>query len=124
MSSDLMNTQKKISDFIDKVTNKKVDIIVATQIMAKGYDFPNISLVGIVDADAGLFGGDLRAIEKTFNLLQQVSGRAGRKNKTGKVMIQTYFPNQSVIKAIEKRDRLSFIAVSTSFDPFAPFTQA
>ena len=109
MSSDLMNTQKKIEDFIDKVTNKKVDIIVATQIMAKGYDFPNISLVGIVDADAGLFGGDLRAIEKTFNLLQQVSGRAGRKNKTGKVMIQTYFPNQSVIKAIEKRDRLSFI---------------
>ena len=78
MSSDSANTPKKIKTIIDQFTNKKIDILVATQIMAKGYDFPNLSFVGVVDADAGLFGGDMRAIEKTFNLLQQVSGRAGR----------------------------------------------
>ncbi len=109
MSSDLMNTPKKIKDFIDNFSNKKIDIIVATQIMAKGYDFPNLSFVGVVDADAGLFGGDMRAIEKTFNLLQQVSGRAGRSKQFGKAMVQTYYPNQEIIKAIEKRDRTNFV---------------
>ena len=85
MSSDNVNTPNKIKKFITDINNKDIDIIVATQIMAKGYDFPNLSLVGIVDADAGLFGGDPRAIEKTFNLLQQVGGRAGRGKKIGKV---------------------------------------
>ena len=109
MSSDNVNTHNKIKKFIDDIQNKKIDIIVATQIMAKGYDFPNLSLVGIVDADAGLFGGDPRAIEKTFNLLQQVGGRAGRGRKLGKVLLQTYFPDQQIIKSIQLRERESFI---------------
>ena len=91
------------------ITKNKIDILVATQIMAKGYDFPNLSLVGVIDADAGLFGGDMRAIEKTFNLLQQVGGRAGRSQQKGKVMIQTYYPQQPVIQALKNRDRKSFI---------------
>ena len=109
MSSDLINSPKKIKELIDKFYNKKIDIIVATQIMAKGYDFPNLSLVGVIDADAGLFGGDMRAIEKTYNMLQQVSGRAGRSQQTGKVIIQTYYPEQPIIQSLQKRDRTSFI---------------
>ncbi len=109
MSSDNVNTPNKIKKFIDDINNKKIDIIVATQIMAKGYDFPNLSLVGIIDADAGLFGGDPRAIEKTFNLLQQVGGRAGRGKKLGKVLLQTYFPEQQIIKSIQLREREKFI---------------
>ncbi|MDC2979294.1 primosomal protein N' [Pelagibacteraceae bacterium] len=109
MSSDNVNSPKKIKKFINDIENKKIDIIVATQIMAKGYDFPNLSLVAIVDADAGLFGGDPRAVEKTFNLLQQVGGRAGRGKKIGKVLLQTYFPDQQIIKSIQNRERNSFI---------------
>ena len=109
MSSDIVNSPKKIKDLITKFSNKEIDIIVATQIMAKGYDFPNLSLVGVIDADAGLFGGDMRAIEKTYNMLQQVSGRAGRSKKSGKVIIQTYYPEQPIIQSLQKRDRTSFI---------------
>ncbi len=109
MSSDNVNTPNKIKKFITDINNKDIDIIVATQIMAKGYDFPNLSLVGIIDADAGLFGGDPRAIEKTFNLLQQVGGRAGRGKKIGKVFLQTYFPDQEIIKSIQLREREAFI---------------
>ena len=69
--------------------------------MAKGYHFPNLSFVGVIDADTGLLGGDLRAIEKTYNLLQQVSGRAGRTKKKGKVYIQTYFPQQPAIQSLK-----------------------
>ena len=109
MSSDLINSPKKIKELIDKFSNKEIDIIVATQIMAKGYDFPNLSLVGVIDADAGLFGGDMRAIEKTYNMLQQVSGRAGRSQQTGNVIIQTYYPEQPIIQSLQQRDRTSFI---------------
>ena len=109
MSSDSANTPNKIKSIINKFTKNKIDILVATQIMAKGYDFPNLSFVGVIDADAGLFGGDMRAIEKTFNLLQQVGGRAGRSQQKGKVMIQTYYSQQPVIQALKNRDRKSFI---------------
>ena len=68
MSSDNANTPNKIKKIIHDFENKKIDILVATQIMAKGYDFPNLSFVGVIDADSGLLGGDMRAIEKTYNL--------------------------------------------------------
>ncbi len=109
MSSDIINSPKKIKDLIYSFSNKEIDIIVATQIMAKGYDFPNLSLVGVIDADAGLFGSDMRAIEKTYNLLQQVSGRAGRSKKPGKVIIQTYYTEQPIIQSLKNRDRPSFV---------------
>ena len=109
MSSDSTNTTNKIKKIIDDFENKKIDILVATQIMAKGYDFPNLSFVGVIDADTGLLGGDMRAIEKTYNLLQQVSGRAGRSQQQGKVFIQTYYPHQPVIQSLQKRDRKKFV---------------
>ena len=109
MSSDNANTPAKIKKIIDDFTSKKIDILIATQIMSKGYDFPNLSLVGVIDADSGLMGGDIRAIERTYNLLQQVSGRAGRSQQPGKVLIQTYYPDQPVIQSLKKRSRQSFI---------------
>ena len=112
MSSDNANTPNKIKKIIDDFESKKIDILVATQIMAKGYDFPNLSFVGVIDADTGLLGGDMRAIEKTYNLLQQVSGRAGRSQQQGKVFIQTYYPNQPVIQSLKKRDRKKFVEQS------------
>ena len=112
MSSDNANTPKKIKTIIDDFRNKKTGILVATQIMAKGYHFPNLSFVGVIDADTGLVGGDMRAIERTYNLLQQVSGRAGRSNQMGRVFIQTYFPKQPVIQSLQKRDRKTFVQQS------------
>jgi len=112
MSSDNANTPNKIKAIIDDFEKKKIDILVATQIMAKGYDFPNLSFVGVIDADTGLLGGDMRAIERTYNLLQQVSGRAGRSKQRGKVFIQTYFPEQPVIKSLQRRDRKTFVEQS------------
>ena len=112
MSSDNANTPRKIKTIIDDFKNKKTDILVATQIMAKGYHFPNLSFVGVIDADTGLLGGDMRAIERTYNLLQQVSGRAGRSNQMGRVFIQTYFPKQPVIQSLQKRDRQTFVQQS------------
>jgi len=109
MSSDNANTPNKIKKIIDDFENQKIDILVATQIMAKGYDFPNLSFVGVIDADTGLLGGDMRAIERTYNLLQQVSGRAGRSKQQGKVFIQTYYPKQPVIQSLQKRDRKKFV---------------
>ena len=78
MSSDIANTPNKLKKIIDDFEKNKINILVATQMMAKGYHFENLSFVGVIDADAGLMGGDIRAMEKTYNLLQQVSGRAGR----------------------------------------------
>lgn len=109
MSSDNANTPNKIRSIIEDFKNKKIDILVATQIMTKGYHFPNLSIVGVIDADSGLMGGDLRATERTYNLLQQVSGRAGRSNKVGKVFIQTYYPDNPVMKSFIAGDRNSFI---------------
>jgi len=109
MSSDSANTPKKIKKIINDFENKEIDILVATQIMAKGYHFPNLSFVGVIDADTGLLGGDMRAIERTFNLLQQVSGRAGRSKQMGSVFLQTYFPKQPVIQSLQQRDRKTFV---------------
>ena len=112
MSSDNANTPKKIKKIVDDFSFNIINILVATQIMAKGYHFPNLSLVGIIDADAGLMGGDIKATERTYNLLQQVSGRAGRSKQSGKVLIQTYFPNQPVIQSLKNRDRKKFVEQS------------
>ena len=70
----------------------EIDIVVGTQLVTKGYHFPNLTLVGVVDADLGLDGGDLRAAERTFQQITQVAGRAGRGEKPGHVFIQTHEP--------------------------------
>ncbi|MBI29219.1 MAG: Primosomal protein N' [Alphaproteobacteria bacterium MarineAlpha5_Bin11] len=109
ISSDNMNTENKIKKLINRMESREIDILVGTQIVAKSYHFPSLSFVGIIDADAGLVGGDLRAPENTYNLMQQVSGRAGRSTKIGKVCIQTYFNQNPLIKSLQNRSREFFL---------------
>ena len=85
------------------------DLLIGTQIVAKGHHFPMLTLVGAVDADLGLVGGDLRAAERTYQLLHQVGGRAGRAARKGRVLIQTHMPEQPVIKALASGDRDRFL---------------
>lgn len=92
------------------VAAREVDIIIGTQIVAKGHHFPWLTLVGVVDADLGLENGDLRAAERTFQLLQQVAGRAGREARKGRVYLQTYMPDHSVMRALIAGDRDAFLA--------------
>lgn len=110
LASDVVTSPNMIRDAIHKIERQEVDIIVGTQIVAKGHHFPALTLVGVIDADLGLAGGDLRAGERTFQLLHQVSGRAGRGEKPGRVYIQTYMPEQSVIRALAANDRDAFLA--------------
>jgi len=95
------------SSVIEKILNKEVEIIIGTQILSKGHHFPSLDLVGVIDADIGLFGADLRASERTFQLLTQVSGRAGRESE-GEVVIQTYYSDNPILNAIKIGDREAF----------------
>ena len=92
------------------MTEGEIDVMVATQAAAKGHDFPNLTLVGVVDADLGLRGGDLRAAERTYQLLTQAGGRAGRRGRPGRALIQTYAPDQAVMQALMAQDRDAFVA--------------
>ena len=106
-SSDTMQ-RSSVREMIEAVERGDVDILVGTQILAKGYHFPNLTLVGVVDADLSLYGGDVRAGEKTFQLLHQVSGRAGRGEVLGEVMLQTHEPDHPVMQALISDDRDAF----------------
>ena len=86
-SSDTITTPGSAESFVRSVVDGEVDIIIGTQMAAKGHHFPNLTLVGIVDADLGLAGGDLRAAERSFQMLAQVAGRAGRASRPGVAMI-------------------------------------
>jgi primosomal protein N' (replication factor Y) len=110
MSSDLLQNPQAIGKILDDVQNRKIDILVGTQIMAKGYHFPEMTLVGIVDADLGLSGGDPRAAERSFQLLQQVAGRTGRASKPGRAYMQTFQPEHPVMQALATGRRADFIA--------------
>jgi primosomal protein N' (replication factor Y) (superfamily II helicase) len=105
MTSDTVNTPKKSADIIEKITKNEINIIIGTQLVAKGHHFPNLTLVGILDADAGLFGGDIRAAERTYQLLTQVSGRAGREKDRGLVMLQTYTSDNLILQAIKNGNK-------------------
>ena len=109
VTSDTVNSAKAFDELCTNLENGDIDILIGTQMLAKGHNFPNLTLVGIIDADFGLVGGDLRASERTFQLLQQVSGRAGRHSKKGKALIQTYSPQNSVIQALLTGDRPLFM---------------
>lgn len=109
LSSDTTSSLAEMSEVIQKIENKEVDILIGTQMIAKGHHFPLLTLVGIVDADLGLMGSDLRASEETFQLLSQVSGRAGRGDKKGKVYVQTLYPDNAVLKALVDNDRSRFL---------------
>lgn len=110
VTSDTLNTPEKISEFVAAAEGRLVDVIIGTQLVTKGYHFPQLTLVGVVDADLGLEGGDLRAAERTFQQIVQVAGRAGRGDKAGEVLIQTRHPEAAVIAALVAGDRDSFYA--------------
>jgi primosomal protein N' (replication factor Y) len=113
VTSDTLNTPDKIAEFVAAAEGKLIDVIVGTQLVTKGYHFPDLTLVGVVDADLGLEGGDLRAAERTYQQVAQVAGRAGRGEKPGEVLIQTRHPEAAVIAALAAGDRDAFYAAET-----------
>jgi primosomal protein N' (replication factor Y) (superfamily II helicase) len=109
MVSDLLPGPHAAAELARAMTQRRYDVLIGTQIVAKGHHFPMLTLVGVVDADLGLAGGDLRAAERTYQLLHQVGGRAGRAEHKGRVLIQTYMPDQPVMKALAAGDRDRFL---------------
>ena len=110
VSSDIITSRMALERLVGKMESGEIDIVIGTQILAKGHHFPNLTLVGVVDADMGLFGTDFRAAEHTFQQLFQVAGRAGRGEFPGRVLMQTYQPEHPVLTAICAGDRDSFMA--------------
>ncbi len=111
LASDLVTSPKMVAEAVHNIEDHSVDVIIGTQIIAKGNHFPDLTFVGVVDADLGMEGGDLRAGERTFQLLHQVAGRAGRAKKEGRVYVQTYMPDQAVIKALAANNRDQFLDI-------------
>jgi primosomal protein N' (replication factor Y) len=109
MVSDLLPGPRAAADLAQAMLEHRYDVLIGTQIVAKGHHFPMLTLVGVVDADLGLVGGDLRAGERTYQLLHQVAGRAGRAERPGRVLIQTYMPEQPVMCALAAGDRDRFL---------------
>ena len=110
LSSDLVATVDRLREELDDVAQGKFDIVIGTQLVAKGHHFPKLNLVGVIDADLGLANGDPRAAERTFQLLHQVVGRAGRDAGIGHGYLQTHQPEHPVIRALIAQDRDAFYA--------------
>jgi primosomal protein N' (replication factor Y) len=108
VTKDTMQKTEQAREILQSIEERKVDIIVGTQIITKGYHFPGLHLVGVIDGDFGLSGGDLKASERTYQLLNQVSGRAGRVKEKGVVYIQTYHPNSIILQAIKENNEQKF----------------
>lgn len=106
--SDAVSTPKQLAALVHAVEEREVDIIVGTQMVTKGHHFPHLTCVGVIDADMGLAHGDVRAAERTFQLLTQVAGRAGRGDATGMVWVQSHDPGQPLFKALVAHDRDGF----------------
>jgi primosomal protein N' (replication factor Y) len=109
MVSDALSGPQAAAELAEAMAAHRYDVLIGTQIVAKGHHFPMLTLVGVVDADLGLAGGDLRAAERTFQLLHQVAGRAGREDRPGRVLLQTYMPEQPVMQALAAGDRDRFL---------------
>jgi primosomal protein N' (replication factor Y) len=124
LSSDLVESVERLREELDDVAQGRFDIVIGTQLVAKGHHFPKLNLVGIIDADLGLANGDPRAAERTFQLLHQVVGRAGREAGQGVGFIQTHQPEHPVMRALISGDREAFYAreieerAATGYPPF------
>jgi primosomal protein N' (replication factor Y) len=112
-TSDTLNSPERAAEFIAAAENAAIDIIIGTQLVTKGFHFPELTLVGVIDADLGLEGGDLRAAERTYQQVAQVAGRAGRGAKPGEVLIQTRHPQAPVIAALSDGNRDAFYEAET-----------
>lgn len=108
MDSDSMSKKDSHENILQAFKNKEIDILIGTQMIAKGHDFPNVSLIGVISADTALHLADFRAAERTFDLLTQVAGRAGRGDIPGKVIIQTYVPHHYSIQSAKDHDYHEF----------------
>ncbi|MTJ82125.1 MAG: primosomal protein N' [Telmatospirillum sp.] len=113
MASDTLSGPKAAEELIARMAAREIDLLIGTQVVAKGHHFPLLTLVGVVDADLGLAGGDLRAAERTFQLLSQVAGRAGRAARRGRVLLQTYLPADKVMQALKSGDDVRFYDAET-----------
>ncbi|THD37428.1 MAG: primosomal protein N' [Sphingomonas sp.] len=113
VTSDTIWSPAKAAEFVNRMEAGEIDIVIGTQLVTKGYHFPNLTLVGVIDADLGLGGGDLRAAERTFQQIMQVAGRAGRGEKPGHVYIQTHDPSHPVMAALISGDADAFTAAET-----------
>jgi primosomal protein N' (replication factor Y) len=114
MASDTLAGPRAAAAIVEAVAEHRIDILIGTQIVAKGHHFPMLTLVGVIDADLGLAGGDLRAAERTYQLLHQVAGRAGRAERPGTVFLQTYMSEHPVIGALVSGDRDRFLAAESA----------
>ncbi|MGJ8616874.1 MAG: primosomal protein N' [Sulfitobacter sp.] len=114
LSSDMYGSARALKAEIAAISDGAADIIIGTQLVAKGHNFPNLTLVGVIDADLGLMGSDLRAAERTFQLMRQVAGRAGRAEAPGTALLQTYQPEHPVIRAILAGDEEAFWAAEAA----------
>ncbi len=110
MASDTMPGPHAAAEAARAIERREVDLIIGTQIVAKGWHFPHLTLVSVVDADLGLAGGDLRAAERTVQLLHQVAGRAGRAEAPGRVLLQSFSPEHPVMQALIANDLTTFFA--------------
>jgi primosomal protein N' (replication factor Y) len=113
LSSDIPGGTERMRHELEAIARGECDIIIGTQLVAKGHNFPLLSLVGVIDADIGLSNGDPRAAERTFQLLQQVTGRAGRFQINGKALLQTFQPQHPVISALLSGDADRFYSEET-----------
>jgi primosomal protein N' (replication factor Y) len=113
VTSDTIWSPLRAAEFVGAMEAGAIDVVIGTQLVTKGYHFPNLTLVGVVDADLGLSGGDLRAAERSFQQIQQVAGRAGRGDKPGRVLVQTHDPDAPVIAALVSGDGPGFYAAET-----------
>lgn len=113
VTSDTLGAPDRAAQFIAEAEAGAIDVIVGTQLVTKGFHFPELTLVGVIDADLGLEGGDLRAAERTYQQIAQVAGRAGRGTKPGEVLLQTRHPEAPVLEALVAGDRDAFYAAET-----------
>ena len=126
MTSDNVKNNGDAENLIEQILDHKIDIIIGTQMIAKGHHFPSLELVGIVDGDGSFLGGNLRTLERSFQLLTQVIGRAGRHHYQGRVVLQTYNPENSVFKNIINNKRDEFLESeikSRQMMNFPPFSK-
>lgn len=113
MASDTLTGPNAAAKMVQAVQDGEINLLIGTQVVAKGHHFPDLTLVGVVDADLGLFGGDLRASERSYQLLHQVAGRAGRADQPGRVVLQTSDPEHPVMQALRSGDRDSFFEMES-----------
>lgn len=111
LSSDLLLGPLALEEAVRRIESHAVDVIIGTQLVAKGHHFPLLTCVGVVDADLGLQGGDPRAFERTYQMLHQVAGRAGRASAAGRVFLQTHVPEHPVMQALAAGDREGFVSL-------------